>query len=275
MLRRLGLCIAAGFLALAGTGCVDSVMTVVVNPDGSGEIIQETLMTPQAIAMMQGFGGGAEGGAAKDIYDEAQFKAMVPGLGKGVSFKSGKEVVKPNGAKGARVVFAFEDITQLNLSPDLGPSAGGEDKGGDKSDPITFSFKKGASPVLTVKMPPKPEGGDDAPAAADEADAPEDPQAEAMMAMMKPMMEGMRIRMLLKVNGEIKKTDASFVTEEDSDKVVTLIDMQIGKLITDPAKFKALTKAQNVKDPNKQLELLKKYPEIKLEVKDSIDIHFK
>ena len=272
MLKHLAALTAAACLTLAGTGCIDSTTTVSVNPDGSGEIIQELTMSAQTIAMMQGFGGGAGGGPAlPSIYDEAKFKAMVPDFGAGVTFKSGKELVKADGSKGAHVVFAFTDVTKINISPDFGADKG---PAANAKMPVTFGFKKdGKNSVLSIKMPPRPENAG-APAG---VAPPEDPQAMAMMGMMKPMLEGMRVRMLVKVNGEIKSSTASYVTADDGDKkkVVTLMDFEIGKMISDPAKFKRLSAIQGIKDPAEAMELLKDLPEIKMELKDEINVHFK
>ena len=61
---------------------------------------------------------------------------------------------------------------------------------------------------------PAEEGGEAEPGEADAAAA--KAQQEQMMAMMGPMLKGMRMSMLVKVNGEIIKTGAS------NDKVLAM-----------------------------------------------------
>ena len=103
-------------------------------------------------------------------------------------------------------------------------------------------------------------------------------EGDAALAMMKPMLDGMRIRAYVKVNGEITKSDASHVAKSaqtGKKQMITLVDMQLGKLVTDPEKLKKLSALENEKDIRKVAEALNELPEITYELKEKITVDFK
>jgi hypothetical protein len=272
-------------LTMTISGCIDSAMMITVNKDGSGTIVQEMYLSAQASAMMQGFGGaeagGAGGGSMLD-FDEAKYRAMAADLGEGVTFVKGGPATKENGSKGVQVNYAFEDITKVKLPMMIDPKEA--DAGKEEKSLVTFGFdKKGGESVLTINVPqdkdnqnadkPVEHDGVDTP-----ADAAPDAQADMAAAMMKPMLEGMRIRAYVKVDGEITDSTASYVSNSSQTgkkQMVTLMDMQLGKLVADPEKAKKLTALGEIKDPVKAAEMLKEFPEVRYELKEKISVNFK
>lgn len=254
-------------------GCIDATTTVVVNPDGSGSVVQTTYMNPAVLAMMQGMGGGM--GAPKLAQTPEQYAALAQRMGTGVSFQEVKELTRPDGASGSEATFAFSDIEQLRLStapPVPGPA--GASKSAAEDNPVTFSLAKGAAPTLTIRMP-RPKGGGEMPAQtqAIESVTP-DPQ---QMAMMRRMFDGFRFRMLVRVNGRVESSTASYMepAADGAAQVITLLDMDIGKLIADDATLKKLSAMGKIEDMDTARERLKDFPGLKIETAERVEVTFR
>jgi len=292
MKRGVIVAMLAGVLAV--TGCVDTTTVVELNADGSGRIVETAYMSAAALGMMGGMmaGMGGEGGAQATVtdnpmMDEGKAKAKVSELGEGVKFESIKEISKPDGSKGAQIIYAFGDISKLKVSMGNGDSemGGGGDMGDEGVDKpvdaaedvkgiITFEFAKGN---LTVNMP-KPK---EATAGEGEVAQPEDAQSDAMGAQMMqgmlPMFKGMRMRMFLKMPSEITETNAKYAGLDASTKkkqIVTLLDMNMDAILAQPDGTKNLMKLQKSKDQSKNLELLSGIEGIKVETAEKISIKF-
>jgi hypothetical protein len=61
----------------------------------------------------------------------------------------------------------------------------------------------------------------------------DDMMSQLPLEMMKPMVKGMRMSLVVSVNGEIVETNAKF-RSEDHPNVITLMDMQMEKLLEQP-----------------------------------------
>lgn len=284
-------------VVLVGTtlcGCMDVTTIVSVKEDGSGYLI-ETMYFSKAVeemmaGMMAGMGGEAEGASLTDsLMEETEYRQKASQLGEGVRFVSVKPMEKKDGSKGVSVLYAFNDVRKLKLNsqPDA-PSGGGPgmapQSSGEPGKPITFDFVKGKNPKLIINMP---HGGlTDTP---DDEAGPTSEEMEAMqaemgemapeeMAMMKQMFDGMRVRMLVKVDGEIKKTNASFVSsggKSGKKSYVTLMDMDFGKLMEDPeAMSKNFMAMGQMQDMGTAMETLKDVPGIKVETAGKVEVEF-
>ena len=91
------------------------------------------------------------------------------------------------------------------------------------------------------------------------------------------MFDGFRIRLIVKVDGDITKSNATFI-EKDSKtnkkQAVTLIDLDVGKLLKDDAAFKKLAAMGQIDDMATAKEKMKNIPGLKFEPADKIDIEF-
>ena len=258
---------AAAAICLAS--CIQHEMTITLNKDGSGTIVEETMMGNEMLAMLEqmaaGFDGEAEAGPLDELLNEDEAKERASQLGEGVTFVK-IEPVENNTGKGARVTYRFEDINKLK--PDLGSGMNnipGADEGEQetKENPISFKYEGG---TLTVTMP-KPEKGDDAGDAAD-VEMPNDPEAEAMM---KQIFGSMKMSIKLAFNPGIAETTA---THRDGD-IITLMEMDFGKVIANPDGFKKLAATQNEDDPALVMEALKDVDGVKLEVQPVFTVTLK
>ena len=115
------------------------------------------------------------------------------------------------------------------------------------------------------KVEQKKEGGDEAePKVAEGADD------EAAMAMMAPMMQGMRVAMKVKVEGEITKTDAT----HKAGNTVTLMDVDMGKMFSNKEVLKKMKSPDDMKDFAKFAQIAKEAGAT-LEVKPEVSVEFK
>jgi len=258
-------------LALVGvlcSGCIDATTLVTVKKDGSGTI-EESVYISKAVEQMlkemtAAMGGETASAPKTSQIDESKLKAKAAKMGAGVRFVSANEVKKADGSMGTREVYAFSDIRTLKLQSDpdtsaLGgaakPRGGPRDSGGPAgttkkaSPPLTFDFSMGDASTLTIRLPEpqsgKTEDASDGKARPDMA-APS-PQERAMM---KRMFDGFRFRMLIKVDGEITQTNASYAHQGNDGKTqyVTLFDMNIGELLKDEEQFNKLVSLGKMED---------------------------
>jgi hypothetical protein len=259
--------------AFACTSCFQHEMTINVKPDGSGTIIEETLLGAQMLQMMEqmaaGFGGdAAKADPTKDMVSEDKAKKRAKELGAGVTFVK-IEPVANNGAKGARATYAFADISKLTISTSEGTKAtqmpgAPKPEEAPKEAPIRFEFKSGE---LTVHMPRPDMDAVEKPEAPAEQPDMNDPQAKAMM---KQMFGDMKMAIRIKADSGIASTDA---THHKGD-TVTLMEMNFGKLIENEDNLKKLA-AMDQNDPQKAMESLKGIDGISFEAKPSIKIKLK
>lgn len=275
---------AVAVLCVAGlAGCLEQTTVVTVNKTGAGTVVVTSTMTKVAAEMMQQLGSQAGGKGKKEagkknplLEDQAKYKANAAAMGEGVKFVGVKELTRPDGSVGTEETYSFADVTKLKLNSDVkvsSPGGGAAPAKAEKKDPTTFAFAKGTPAKLTIKQPePKP--------GAEKADKPADPQGpaqdEAALAQMKQMFDGFRFRTVVKVDGEIAKTNATYVDVEDGKKkAVTLLDMNVGELLKDDAQFKKLTAMGKMDDIATAKEKLKGLPGIKVELERQVEVEFK
>lgn len=250
------------------TGCFQSAVGLHIKPDGSGTLDQVFSMSAEALAQakqMQG-GSGGEGAPSQKLpteIDEAKLKAAAAKLGEGVTFVSAKKLALPS-REGFVATYAFTDITKLKVTsgPDMGEQAGGGMPGGEKEEPVTFEFTKGSPCELIIHTPVKKK--------AEAKEQPNDAMAEQMMPMMAQMFKDMRVSFVVDVQGTIVKTNAA----NREDNRVTLMDVEFGKVLADPAKFKAMAKLGDPTTPEAKA-LLKTIPGVKVETENPVRISFK
>jgi hypothetical protein len=263
--------ILAMLTAFALTGCFQRETTVRLNKDGSGTLTEETTLGAQALAMFAqfaAFGGGEAPDPVADMASEEKAKERAKSFGEGVTL----EKAEPIPGKGARLVFRFADINTLKLRTDDAMTSGmpkmpGADQAAaaKESDPMTFKFADG---VLTI-TPPKPDKAD-----AEGVESPADLEQQManpeMEAMMTQMFADMRMSLKVVVEPGIAETNASHVDAN----TVTLMDVEMGKLMQNPENLKKLSKVDQ-QDPAAAMEALKAIEGVKIETKPEITIKVK
>jgi hypothetical protein len=253
-------------IAVTCSACVRATTAITVRADGSGTIEQVVGATPQAMAMIQSFSAGREGGpgSGPGMFSEAEAKKAAAQMG--VRFVSG-EPIKTAELEGYKAHYAFDDIAKLKMNMQQAAETAAPTAGDRTSEPpFGFGFeRRGASSVVTIQMPDKAPGGKsimglpEMPGGGG-ADAQENAQA---LAMMKMMMKGLYIDISLAVDGRITKTNAPYVEGSR----VTLVQVDFDKLLADEAGFLKLQQASDLKT-------LKDVPGMKIVADPKVTVEF-
>jgi hypothetical protein len=216
------------------TACLNSTTLVKLKTDGSGTIEQTTLMNTAALKGLAGNGGQQQ--PATPMSNRADLERAAERMGKGVKLVSTEPATGANGWEGTKAIFSFEDINQIQIN--TGPSVGGDNPvGASKSeDPVKFKFtRNGATSTLAIDFMDKPPAGVKAKTEAQSQEMP-DLTNPMIMGMLKTMFQGFKINVDLEVVGTIVKTNAAYVTGPR----MTLLELDMGALLADEAKLKAL-----------------------------------
>jgi hypothetical protein len=258
--------------------CFQHETTVHLNKDGSGTIVQDTKFGAQMIAMIAQMAamGGDEKAKNEDplkaMLSEEKAKARAADLGEGVTFVK-VEPSEANGAKGSKATYAFKDINKIKLSAGDGMKAledipGAKPAEKPKEEPMTFQFADGK---LSVNLP-QPKKDDAAAEKKEEAKEGQpnldDPQA---MAMMKQVMGDMKVGIKLVIEPGIAESNA---THKDGN-TITLMEMDMGKIVENADAMKKLMKMGDEKDPKVAMEALKGVDGIKVETQEKITVSMK
>jgi hypothetical protein len=266
------LSLIVAMVALSFSSCIEHHVVILLNKDGSGTITEETTLGAQAVAMMEqmaGLGGEAAGDPLGDMADEAKAKTRAAGMGEGVTVKKVEKIDK-EGRKGGRIVYAFKDINTVKFQfgdavSDMGEGMkppGAPDEEVMEEKPMTFVYKDN---VLKLANPSA--GGE----GAEDAGEGEDEEVDEQSLMMaKQMMGDMKMSLKLELPGGIAETNASHV----DGTTITFMEMEMGKLLEDPEKFKAFTRAKP-ETPAAMQEALKGIEGVKIETNDEVTVTLK
>lgn len=265
-MKRLFLLLAATLSAVVLPGCLQSETVIHLNKDGSGTLVEQTTLGGKMIAMMEQFAGA--GADSKDplaeMFSPEKAKAKAATMGEGVTFEK-SEPLTAGANKGARTTYRFTDINKLTISPgdgmkDMSPM-GAQAAEVSKQKPIAFNYAGG---TLSITMPEPEKPAADSPAAEAAPDLAGNPEMEGMM---KEMLADMKMSFKLVVEPGIAGTDATY----RDGNTVTLVEMEMGKLLEKPDTFKKLTSAGNG-DPSAAMEALKGVEGVKMESKPKVTV---
>ncbi|MCX6878890.1 MAG: hypothetical protein NTW21_34530 [Verrucomicrobia bacterium] len=273
-MKRIVLPFVSVLAALALPSCLQQATTIHLNKDGSGTLVEETTFGAQMTAMLEqmaGLGGAQAKDPVKELISKDKAAARAAKLGAGVTVEKA-EAIETNGNKGGRVTYHFTDINTLNLALSGGlqeampkmPGAPEADQ--PKEKPTTFKYAGGLL-TITTPEPKKPD-----PAAAGKATEGATPElgGEQMEGMMKQMLGDMKISFKVVIEPGIAETNATNV----AGNTVTLMEMDMGKVMENPEALKAL-KGVDQTNPEKAMEALKGVKGVKVEPKPEITIKVK
>jgi hypothetical protein len=250
-------------------GCFQSNVLVKVNADGSGSIETQTLLTSAAVAQVQQLSGAFGGGKPVELFSEQQARDVGARMGDGVTMVSTR-ALKTADAEGREAIYAFQDVTKVHISqtPDApgGGSlrAGGLGLGQGEAMTIALSRNPAGNMVLTFHIGANLLGSLANQTGAGDASRGM-PLPADQIAMMQPLLAGMRLALRVQPAGRLITTTSPYV----DGNVVTLLDLDLDTLLADPA-FKDLQTAktsQEVKDDLKRIRGIKLNldPDISLE----------
>jgi hypothetical protein len=269
------------------TGCMENAALMKLNKDGSGTLTYRIFMSDDMMQMVQGMSSGMSGDADGEGVDlsglnpiESIKKEMESKFGDAATLESSKDITNKQGWKGIEGIYKFDDVNKLNLV-DMGSEMDSDESSGGMSNmgtPYKFEFSGGD--VATLKIVPITTDKEAAEAAVEAAaeDIPEEFGEMGMegmddlgLAMMKPMLGGMRITLLVSVDGTIVETNSKFRSEKHPN-VVTLMDIRMDKLFDHPEAMGIMSAGDDGADKLAKLNL----PGVKIEdPKKEITISFK
>lgn len=269
-MKRIILSLVAAAAALALPSCLQNETTIHLKKDGSGIIVEETVFGAQMMAMlgqMAAFGAPGDDPLA-DLVSEEKATERASQFGEGVTFVKAEKIER-NGGQGARITYAFKDISSVRIAAGDAAKAAMPDLGGaalaaaEEADPITFAY---ADDKLTINLPqPKPAegeaaGGENIPLSEEEAN----PEMEAMI---KQMLGDMKIALRVLVEPGIAATNA---THRDGN-TITLMEMDMGKLIEQEGALRKLGTLDQA-NPQAALEAIKTIDGVKMETETTVTV---
>jgi len=268
-------------------GCINTETVVQLNADGTGRIVEKTLMSKlfveQMAAVFKGIGdqlGGNTTDSATskglDLFSEDKARKRTAQLGEGVSFVSSKKISDVDW-EGLESIYAFRDIRKVHLSERHQPSATPEADSpeSDKGSQTTFGFARlpNGNSLLTVFTPPlekkeKPEE----PEEKDSEDSTEPPVASKPnpdTESFKKMFAGFRILSAIDVQGTVVKTTIPYQTGSR----LTLLEIDFSQLLGNEAMLKEL-QALKPKTLEEAKVLLKEVKGIKIPLDSKMLVEF-
>lgn len=234
MLRRhyaLNALLIAGLLLVA-PGCFTFTSILKLNADGSGTIEERTLMSPQVVAMMQGFASDSTGEGG--LFGEDAVQDRLASLG-GVRLVRSEMISDPAKGNGYAATYAFDDVNTVRYKPAEAEGEASQETAADEADPFTFRFEPGSPATLTINVPVEEADGSEAGPAETAMTKQDSMRMAGQMQMMRGMLSGMRMLMAVEVGGTITETNA---TTREGNRV-TLFELDMDRLMNDPNAFQA------------------------------------
>jgi uncharacterized FlaG/YvyC family protein len=283
------------------SGCIQDTIVIHVKPDGSGTIDETSLLSNSMFDMMESVAGnmtgpGKEGGIqdnkeatkgssqeeAKQTRDDVIARMVKDAekradtFGAKVKFVSSKPVKTDTGS-GYNAVYAFQDINEVRVNQNPGMRMGGEktlNGASPRDEYLLFKFTKGPSSKLVVTLPAQKETSGDKSSAQDSGKAVQDRSNKETSAqapeMMKNIFQDMKMKISLQFEGTIINTNATY----RDGSTITLIEMDIGKIISNGVLFKQML-AINLESVGETKALYKNVEGLKFETNNPVIVEFR
>jgi hypothetical protein len=251
-MRLLARFLAAVLVVPALSGCITSETLIRLNADRTGTVEQFILVNVKTFEELPRMMGKMMGGDVKstasssakgvavedlDLFDEATLRAGAAKLGPGVRFVS-SEPISRGDMRGAKVIYAFDDVSALTLQPDPPMEALGDvAPKGATAEALDLALTRlpNGNALLTVRFD---EAGGSKKKAAPPGKAPKGTTPPGVEEMMRQMFDGFRVAIDVEVNGRVVNTSSPFL---DGSRV-TVLEMDLGQLVRDDANLKLLEK---------------------------------
>lgn len=212
-------------------GCISSGVTVKVNKDGSGEIIQ----TFQIVRDFVGFLSMSEEPTDPNLIDREALELTAQAMGEGVSLIKVEPMPQDSAYAGYTAYFEFKDISavRVSASPSTSPEAVNE----ENSDWVSFDFDRGATSKLTMYLSGMTDEESEENYNSEDGEEMEASADEGLGDQLKEIYKDMHYWMNFEFNGKITNTNASFVEGSK----VTIFDMNFEKIVENDDLFKKVT----------------------------------
>jgi hypothetical protein len=256
--------------AILFSGCIQIETKLFVKKDGSGTIEERVVMSKSFVSMLKEFAQSFQDSTAQEefvLFKEAEIMADANNYGADVHYVSHEFIYEENW-EGYSAVYSFNDVSKIKLTPDPDDKVevGMEQESEAAKDYYYFSFAKGDIAELTIDRPEiemdKKENEE-----TDDTDS-EEVDSEIGEEFLE-MMNGMKIKVKVEVDGNIMNTNASYVEGSE----VTLFQMDFSEMMKNKEDFKEFTNKQPG-SLEEMKEFLQNFPSIKLEIEKPVKIKF-
>ena len=271
MMKKITLLLTFILLSSFFAGCLQIETTLTVEKDGSGTINEKVLFSKTFVKMIKDFTEAFQDSASTEeftLFEVDDIKADAKNYGENVKYVS-HELINNENWEGYQAVYSFDDITEVQISPDPDSKVALDDQSTETEEEEYYFFKfvKGDTPQLIIDRPDIELSADTD--EYDESEETEQTNEEENEEFVK-MMEGMKIDIAVEVDGEIVNTNATYVQGSK----ITLFEMDLSEMMKNKEVFKEFKKNEpdNIEEMKQYLE---KLSGLKIEVEKPITINFK
>ena len=301
LMKRFSYFAVAMLMTIILSGCIQDTIVIHVKPDGSGTIEETFLLSNSMVKMMESIAGGIAGPVkeegvqdnkegtkgntekeAKQTRDDAIAKMVKDAekrtetFGAAVKFVSAKPV-KTDTASGYNALYSFRDIGEVKVNQNPGSRMDGQESqksNSQKEQYLLFRFTRGSPARLVVILPAQKETSGDKSGAPDNGKTAEGKSGKEASAqspeMIKNLFQDMKVKIAIQFEGTIINTNATY----RDGSTVTLIEMDIGKLMTNTTLFKQVL-AANPLSVGETKVLFKNVEGLKFETNNQVTVDFK
>ena len=258
-------------LPLIFAGCLQVETTMKVNKDGSGTINEKVLFSKTFVKMLREFTQAFQDSTSTEeftIFNDEDILNDAKDYGDNVKYISHEKIDNENW-EGYQVIFSFDDVTKVKLSPDQDSKLDLEDEmaeSDEEQDFYFFRFVKGDTPQLIIDRPDIELNGDiEMDSDSLQSEKSDEEEGEEFLQMI----QGMKIDIAVEVEGEIESTNATYV---DGSRI-TLFQMDFSEMMKNKEAFKEF-KNNEPKNIDELKLYLDKLSGLKIEVEKPITIKF-
>jgi hypothetical protein len=286
-MRRMLAAVAVSCLCVFFQACISVDLTVKLNPDGSGTLVEKMMLQKQFIEQMKQFAAGFKAAGAKEdrsagpkgnLFSAESAGARAASYGPGVKLVSARNI-SDDTAEGMEAVYSFEDVTKVHMSPKTdnvlpGNLAQGQ-PGATSGMPQALQFQKlpGGNALLTLDIPwdkaklQEKGGGSSSAGSGDKSSVNPEKLKEAMQ-----MFRGFRVALAVEPQGKLVSTNSPYVEGNR----VTLFEVNMDELLAaaaDPSKLAGMP-SKPPSDLEEARKLLSQFKGIRLCLDPQIKIEF-
>jgi len=237
------------------TGCVEYGLTIKVNKDGSGQIVEEMLMANQIINMAKAMNTD-EGNM--DAFSKERVMEKGSRFGQDVTYKDFEEI-KTEAKQGYRVTYSFNDINKVQLSDKVFSESvesvtenvkmGNDDEAEEESEDdevelekfYNFDYNKKGKLVIKNGFTEaineaKEKKNKEVKEWSEESEKMSDEEVEQNINMAKMFVQGMKFFTRIEFDN-IKDANVPYENNQ-----ITLFEIDMDKLLDNPDTFKELMK---------------------------------
>lgn len=203
----------------------------------------------------------------QSFFKDADIKKRAEGYGPGVKLVKMERIANKQ-FEGYKAVYSFRDINKLRLdqkNPGMPEQSGKESDAAPKGTEFVFTPGKTAK-LLVKQQKKKVAAGEEA---SETAPLAKESGAEEL-AMVRQMFDGLRISTKLVIKGKVIDSNATHRT----DSTITLAEIDFGKLLDKPELLAKIAAVQPG-DQAAAMEMLTKFPGMKIDMNDELRVSFR